>query len=74
MSTKHIRTAADLVRFGAGLKIECGSCGNAKTVDGFELAHSLGTGDLREMSRRLKCNRCGMKEAQLTLLPPAERR
>jgi len=24
MSTKHIRTIADLVRFGAGLRIECG--------------------------------------------------
>ena len=31
MSTKHIRTIADLVRFGAGLKIECGSCGSART-------------------------------------------
>ena len=68
MSTKH--TAADLVRFGAGLRIECGSCGNAKTVDGFELARSLGTGDLSQMVRRLKCARCGAKEAKLTLLSP----
>ena len=51
MSTKHIRTVANLVRFGAGLKIECGSCGDARTEDGFELADALGTGDLREMSR-----------------------
>lgn len=70
MSTKHIRTAADLVRFGAGLRIECGSCGNARTVDGFELAKSLGTGDLKLMIGRLKCARCGVKEARLTLLSP----
>jgi hypothetical protein len=26
MSTKYMETAADLVRFGANVKIECGSC------------------------------------------------
>jgi hypothetical protein len=26
MSTKHIATAADLVRFGASVKIDCGAC------------------------------------------------
>ena len=26
MSTKYMETAADLVRFGASVKIECGSC------------------------------------------------
>jgi len=25
MSTKHIRSTADLIRFGAGIKIECGN-------------------------------------------------
>ena len=34
MSTKHIDTAAGLVRFGATVKIECGGCGAARTVDG----------------------------------------
>jgi len=38
MSTKHVRSAADLVRFAAGLKVECAECGNSRTLDGFELA------------------------------------
>lgn len=38
MSTKHVRTAADLVRFDAGLWIECGDCGSARTLDGYEVA------------------------------------
>jgi len=71
MSTKHVRTAADLIRFGAGLRIECRGCGNARTVDGFELAKTLGTGELRQMTKRLKCSRCGVKEAKMTLLSPA---
>jgi hypothetical protein len=40
MSTKHVRTAADLAKFGAGLRIECGSCGRARTLDGFEVANN----------------------------------
>ena len=74
MSTKNLRTVADHVRFEGGLRIECGSCGNAKTVDGFALARSLGTGDLHETSRRLVCFQCGVKDARLTLLPPMPER
>ncbi len=34
MSTKHVNTAADLVRYGASLKVEYGGCGAAKTMSG----------------------------------------
>ena len=34
MSQKHVRTVADLVRFGCALKIECGNCGTARTSTG----------------------------------------
>jgi hypothetical protein len=74
VSTKHVRTAADLVRFDAGLKIECGSCGNAVTVDGFALAKRCGSGDLCQIQRRLKCSRCGAKDGRLTVLPPMAKR
>lgn len=70
MSTKHIRTVADLVRFGAGLKIECGDCGASKTVDGFEAAKLGGAGSLASLRTRLKCGRCGVKAARLAILPP----
>jgi hypothetical protein len=41
MSTKHIDTAADLVRFGASVKIDCGSCGASRTLDGPAMAKTL---------------------------------
>lgn len=70
MSTKHVRTVADLVRFGCGLKIECRDCGAAKSLDGFQVGGMVGAGPLAAMAKRLKCARCGAKSAQLTVLPP----
>lgn len=71
MSTKHIDTAADLVRFGASLKIECRECGSARTVSGAEAVRMLGALDeLRTIRKRLRCSRCGAKAAALTILPP----
>ena len=69
MSTKHIRTVSDLVRFGAGLTIECGLCGAARTLDGFEAAKLGGPGSLITLSQRLRCGRCHEKAAKLTILP-----
>lgn len=70
MSTKHSRTAADLVRFGASVRIDCGKCGATKTLGGAEVVKACDAGDLRANERRLKCSRCGGKEAWLTVLPP----
>lgn len=74
MSTKHIRNAADLIRFGAGLKIDCGGCGAARTLDGMDAFKIGGMRPLSILARRLRCKRCGRKEARLTILsPPAGR-
>jgi hypothetical protein len=70
MSTKHVRTAVDLVRFGAGLRVECASCGNARTLDGFEVARTCGTKDFRQIMPGSNASRCGAKEAKLTVLSP----
>ena len=70
MSTKYIDTTADLVRFGASVKIECGSCGASRTLSGAEMVAACGAGSLRAIEPRLKCARCGAKEAWLTILPP----
>ena len=70
MSTKHIETAADLVRFGASVRIDCGKCGASKTLTGAEMVKACGAGNLRANECRLKCSRCGAKEAWLTILPP----
>lgn len=74
MSTKHVRNAADLVRFGAGLKIDCGSCGAARTLDGMEAFKIGGRRPLSALAARLKCNRCGLKQARLTVLSPPPQR
>ncbi len=70
VSTKHIRTIADLVRFGAGLKVECLGCGAAVSLDGIEAARKAGAGELAGLHGRLKCSRCGDKWARVTVLPP----
>jgi hypothetical protein len=70
MSTKHINTTSDLVRFDAGLKIDCGSCGAAKTLSGVDSCRIGGGLSLAELRPRLRCERCGAKAAKLTILPP----
>jgi hypothetical protein len=42
MSYKHIGTAADLVRFGCSLRIECGRCFAANTLSAIEVAQRCG--------------------------------
>jgi hypothetical protein len=70
MSTKHVRSAADLARFKCGLKIECSSCGNSRTMDGIEVAQVYGTKPFATIQQRMKCLRCGEKDARLTVLSP----
>lgn len=70
MSTKHIRTTADLCRFGASVRIECGACGAARTLSGAQMVKACGAGSLRAIHPRLKCGRCGAKAARVAVLPP----
>ena len=70
MSTKHVRTAADLVRFGCALRIECNHCAATNTLSAIEVAQRCGSGDLEAFRRRLRCARCGRKQARLVILDP----
>jgi hypothetical protein len=70
MSYKHVGTAADLVRFGCSLRVECTACAAANTMSGAQVARRCGQGDLERIRRRLKCERCGKKAARLVVLPP----
>lgn len=70
VSTKHIRTAADLVRFGASLKVDCLCCGASRTLSGSEAVQALGTRLLSVAWARMRCSRCEAKDARLTILPP----
>ena len=70
MSTKHVRTVSDLVRFKCSLRIDCGGCGATRTMTGYEAAKIGGAGSLEGLAHRLKCARCGQKAAKLMVLQP----
>lgn len=70
MSTKHVRTGADVVRFGASVRIDCRECGATRTLAGAEFAKACGAGSLGITAKKLKCSHCGAKRAQLLVLPP----
>ena len=64
MSTKHIRTTADLVRFRASVTITCASCGAARTMSGPKLVKACGTEPLPALPARL---RCGGRDARVAV-------
>ena len=70
MSTKHIRTTADLSRFRAALRIDCQHCAATRTMDSLEAFQAFGFVEIETARRRLKCGRCGHKAARLAILPP----
>jgi hypothetical protein len=70
MSTKHVRTTGDLVRFGCSLRIDCSNCFASKTINGAEAVAAFGLGSLRQAQVRLRCSRCGQKAARLLVLDP----
>jgi hypothetical protein len=70
MSYKHVGTAADLVRFRCSLKIDCMACGAAHTMTGAEVHRVHRNASLELLRPRLKCKRCRMKAAKITVLPP----
>jgi ribosomal protein S27E len=75
MSTKHIRTAADLVRYKAFLKITCTACGNTNTVGGFDILKASEFNNLQTLQTKLKCSLCGAKNPKLdTVMPPPKNR
>ena len=53
MSYKHVGAAADLVRFGCSLKVECNACGAAHTMTGIEVHRVHGSASLDHLRPRL---------------------
>lgn len=69
MSTKHVRTTADLVRFSLNLTIECGQCGSSNILTGIEAVQVGGAQtSLATLQRRLLCEHCGERAAKLRYL------
>jgi len=58
------------MRFGCALKVECTHCRSARTLSATSAVKGLGLVDLRGVSRRFRCLRCGFKAAQIVVLPP----
>ena len=70
MSTKHVRTGGDVLRFGCSVKVSCGHCGSARTFAAFDWVMAAGGKSLEGARRRLKCARCGKKEGRVMVLGP----
>jgi hypothetical protein len=70
MSTKHVRTTGDLVRFGAALTVTCRDCGSAKTFTAIEVLQTFGSVPLWHTEERLKCSRCKKRAAKVEVLSP----
>jgi hypothetical protein len=70
MSTKHIRTTGDLMRFDAALRATCRSCGSARTFNAIEAVQAFGLVPLWHAEERLKCSRCGKRSAKVEALSP----
>lgn len=70
MSTKHVRTVSDVLRFGAGIRIDCTQCGFSKCLNGRELGLLAGATSLARLTKRLRCTRCGLRSAKIAILPP----
>jgi hypothetical protein len=73
MSTKHVRTATDLVRFKLGLSVECLACSRVLTHEGYEVVKEVGSLQLRSLEPRLKCSHCGAKKVRMSILHPPQR-
>jgi hypothetical protein len=70
VSTKHVRNASDLIRFGCSLKVECTHCGAERRMMAEEVARVHGNASLDLLSPRLKCRRCRKKVAKISVLSP----
>ena len=73
MSTKHVRTASDLVRFKLGLSVECLACGHVLTLEAREVVKEVGSLQLRSLEPRLKCSHCSAKKVRMSILHPPAR-
>jgi hypothetical protein len=70
MSTKHVRTGGDVLRFGCSVKVDCNDCGSSRTFAAMDWVMVAGGKSLEAARRRLKCGRCGKKAARVTVLGP----
>jgi ribosomal protein L44E len=73
MSYKRVSNAGDMMRHRCGLRIECTSCGQASTMTSLEVYQLHGARALAQLTRRLRCKRCGKKAAKTVVLDPIYR-
>jgi hypothetical protein len=71
MSTKLLRTGADVLRFGASIRIECRECESVVVFESNEFARLCGSASLGIFAKHRECDSCGAKRAQLLVIPPS---
>ena len=69
MSTKHVRTGGDVLRFGCSVRVECRNCGSVREFGARDWVRVAGGGSLEAARRRLKCGKCGKKAARVSARP-----
>jgi hypothetical protein len=70
VSTEHVRTTGDLLRFGAAFKVTCRDCGSAKTFSAKAAVMAFGNVPVWHTEERLKCSRCRKRSAKVEVLSP----
>ena len=70
MSTKHVRTDGDVLRFGCSVQVTCGYCRSTTTFRAFDWVMAAGGKSLEAARRRLRCSRCGRKAARIAVSGP----
>jgi len=63
------RTGADVLRFGASVRVACRECESVVTFDPHEFATLCGSVSLGSFAKHRQCGNCGAKRAQLLVLP-----
>lgn len=54
ISTKHVRTVSDVIRFRCSFRIDYSDCGSTRMVTGYEAARIGGVGSLEGLAWRRK--------------------
>jgi hypothetical protein len=68
MSTKHVRTGGDVLRFGSSVKVDCGHCGSSRTFAAMDWVMVAGGGSLEAARRRLKWGQCRRNASRVSAM------
>jgi hypothetical protein len=68
MSINVLRTGADVLRYGASVRVECRDCGSVTIFGPAEFEREFGPGSLGITAKHNECKECGAQMTQLIIL------